>query len=99
VGSGLGAVWCGGGSRGTRTASPECPVTGSLGIDNRGQKNTGTGQLNGVLSFNNPLGLADNWFVRGGRSSDFSVSQDARNFAAGVSLPYGYTLVDYTYSW
>ncbi|EFH0808974.1 ShlB/FhaC/HecB family hemolysin secretion/activation protein, partial [Escherichia coli] len=38
-------------------------------------------------------------FVSGGRSSDFSVSHDARNFAAGVSLPYGYTLVDYTYSW
>ncbi|MBB6932149.1 ShlB/FhaC/HecB family hemolysin secretion/activation protein, partial [Escherichia coli] len=83
----------------TLTASPEWPVTGSVGIDNSGQKNTGTGQLNGVLSFNNPLGLADNWFVSGGRSSDFSVSHDARNFAAGVSLPYGYTLVDYTYSW
>ncbi|HBD0076533.1 TPA: ShlB/FhaC/HecB family hemolysin secretion/activation protein, partial [Escherichia coli] len=83
----------------TLTASPGWPVTGSVGIDNSGQKNTGTGQLNGVLSFNNPLGLADNWFVSGGRSSDFSVSHDARNFAAGVSLPYGYTLVDYTYSW
>ena len=83
----------------TLTALPEWPVTGSVGIDNSGQKNTGTGQLNGVLSFNNPLGLADNWFVSGGRSSDFSVSHDARNFAAGVSLPYGYTLVDYTYSW
>nr|EID8782972.1 ShlB/FhaC/HecB family hemolysin secretion/activation protein [Escherichia coli] len=83
----------------TLTALPEWPVTGSVGIDNSGQKSTGTGQLNGVLSFNNPLGLADNWFVSGGRSSDFSVSHDARNFAAGVSLPYGYTLVDYTYSW
>ena len=75
----------------TLTALPEWPVTGSVGIDNSGQKNTGTGQLNGVLSFNNPLGLADNWFVSGGRSSDFSVSHDARNFSAGVSLPYGYT--------
>ncbi|GHO33538.1 hypothetical protein MY014_41820 [Escherichia coli] len=50
----------------TLTALPEWPVTGSVGIDNSGQKNTGTGQLNGVLSFNNPLGLADNWFVSGG---------------------------------
>lgn len=49
----------------TLTALPEWPVTGSVGIDNSGQKNTGTGQLNGVLSFNNPLGLADNWFVSG----------------------------------
>ncbi len=49
----------------TLTASPEWPVTGSVGIDNSGQKNTGTGQLNGVLSFNNPLGLADNWFSAG----------------------------------
>ncbi|EAA7203444.1 ShlB/FhaC/HecB family hemolysin secretion/activation protein, partial [Salmonella enterica subsp. enterica serovar Newport] len=35
----------------------------------------------------------------GGRSSAFSNSKDAQNFAAGVSVPYGYSLLDYSYSW
>jgi hypothetical protein len=48
---------------------------------------------------NNLLGLADKWFISGGRSSDFSNSKDAQNFAAGVSIPYGYGLLDYSYSW
>ena len=81
------------------TATPEFPVTGSVSFDNSGQKSTGTGQLSGSLSFNNPLGLADSWFVSGGRSSDFSSSYDAQNVAAGFSLPYGYTTLDYSYSW
>lgn len=81
------------------TATPEFPVTGSVSFDNSGQKSTGTGQFSGTLSVNNPLGLADTWFVSGGRSSDFSSSHDAQNVAAGFSLPYGYTLLDYSYSW
>lgn len=81
------------------TAKPEFPFSGSLSVDNSGQKSTGTGQLSGVLVGNNLLGLADKWFVSGGRSSDFSNSEDAQNFAAGVSLPYGYGLLDYSYSW
>ncbi|KFC07171.1 ShlB/FhaC/HecB family hemolysin secretion/activation protein, partial [Trabulsiella guamensis ATCC 49490] len=68
------------------TATPEFPVTGSVSFDNSGQKSTGTGQLSGSLSFNNLLGLADSWFVSGGRSSDFSSSHDAQNVAAGFSL-------------
>lgn len=81
------------------TASPEFPLSASLSFDNSGQKSTGTGQVNGSLTGNNLLGLADKWFVSGGRSSDFSSSHDAQNFQAGVSLPYGYSLLDYSYSW
>lgn len=81
------------------TATPEFPLSGSVSFDNSGQKSTGTGQINGSLSGNNLLGLADKWFVSGGRSSDFSNSGDAQNFSAGVSLPYGYSLFDYSYSW
>ncbi|MGO3908937.1 ShlB/FhaC/HecB family hemolysin secretion/activation protein [Huaxiibacter chinensis] len=81
------------------TATPEFPLTGSVSFDNSGQKSTGTGQLSGALFGNNLLGLADKWFISGGRSSDFSNSGDAQNFAAGVSLPYGYGLLDYSYSW
>lgn len=81
------------------TASPEFPLSGSVSFDNSGQKSTGTGQLSGALYGNNLLGLADKWFISGGRSSDFSNSHDAQNFAAGVSVPYGYGLLDYSYSW
>jgi hemolysin activation/secretion protein len=81
------------------TATPEFPLAGSVSFDNSGQKSTGTGQLSGALYGNNLLGLADKWFISGGRSSDFSNSGDAQNFAAGVSIPYGYGLLDYSYSW
>lgn len=81
------------------TATPEFPLSVSLNFDNSGQKSTGTGQLSGSLTGNNLLGLADKWLVSGGRSSDFSSSHDAQNFQAGLSIPYGYNLFDYSYSW
>ncbi|MGD8107007.1 ShlB/FhaC/HecB family hemolysin secretion/activation protein [Pantoea sp. FN0302] len=81
------------------TATPEFPLTASLSFDNSGQKSTGMGQLNGSLTANNPLGLADKWFISGGRSSAFSHARDAQNVQAGVSVPYGYGLLDYSYSW
>lgn len=81
------------------TAKPEFPVMLGLGFDNSGQKSTGTGQINGSLTGNNLLGLADQWFVTGARSSDFANDHDARSVQAGVSLPYGYWLVDYNYSY
>jgi hemolysin activation/secretion protein len=81
------------------TATPEFPLQAALGFDNSGQKSTGTGQLTGSLTANNPLGLADKWFVSGGRSSDFANDYDAQSFQAGVSVPWGYSLVDYSYAW
>ena len=81
------------------TASPEFPLSASLNFDNSGQKSTGTGQVGGSLVGNNLLGLADRWFISGGRSSDFASDHDAQNVQAGVSLPYGYSLFDYSYSW
>ena len=81
------------------TAKPEFPLSASLGFDNSGQKSTGTGQLNASLTGNNLLGLADRWFVSGGRSSAFSEWRDAQSLQAGVSVPYGYGLLDYSYSW
>ena len=81
------------------TAAPEFPLSGSVSVDNSGQKSTGVGQINAGLNGNNLLGLADRWFIYGGRSSAFSNAKDAQNFAAGVSVPYGYSLLDYSYSW
>lgn len=81
------------------TATPESPFSASLSFDNSGQKSTGTGQLSGSLTAGNVLGMADKWFVSGGRSSDGATSHDAQNVQAGLSIPYGYNLVDYSYSW
>lgn len=81
------------------SATPEFPLRAAIGFDNSGQKSTGTGQLNGSLTGNNLLGLADKWFVSGARSSDFSSSHDAQSVQAGLSVPYGYNLFDYSYSW
>jgi len=81
------------------TATPEFPLSASVSLDNSGQKSTGENQLNGSLTGNNLLGLADKWFVSGGRSSDFATGYDAQSFQAGVSIPYGYSLLDYSYAW
>ncbi|MGC0809957.1 ShlB/FhaC/HecB family hemolysin secretion/activation protein [Pantoea agglomerans] len=81
------------------TSTPEFPLTLGLNMDNSGQRSTGVGQLFGSLVGNDLLGVADRWFVSGGRSSAFSDWRDAQNFQAGVSVPYGYGLLDYSYSW
>ena len=81
------------------TAKPEFPLSASVGVDNSGQKSTGVGQLNASLTGNNLLGLADRWFISGGRSSAFSDWRDAQSLQAGASVPYGYGLLDYSYSW
>ncbi|MBC0855513.1 ShlB/FhaC/HecB family hemolysin secretion/activation protein, partial [Pantoea stewartii] len=81
------------------TARSEFPLSMTLGFDNSGQRTTGVGQLTASLTGNNLLGLADRWFVSGGRSSAFSRWRDAQNLQAGVSVPYGYGLLDYSYSW
>jgi len=81
------------------TSTPEFPLTLGLNMDNSGQRSTGTGQLSASLAGNDLLGVADRWFVSGGRSSAFSDWRDAQNFQAGVSVPYGYGLLDYSYSW
>jgi hemolysin activation/secretion protein len=80
-------------------AAPEFPLSASVSLDNSGQKSTGEDQLNGSLTGNNLLGLADRWTVSGGRSSDFATGYDAQNFQAGISIPYGYGLLDYSWSW
>lgn len=81
------------------SAEPEFPLLLGLGFDNSGQKNTGVEQINGSLTGNNLLGLADQWFIAGGRSSAFANDHDAQSVQAGVSLPYGYWLADYSYAW
>ncbi|WP_159565441.1 ShlB/FhaC/HecB family hemolysin secretion/activation protein [Budvicia diplopodorum] len=81
------------------TATPEFPLSFGLGFDNSGQKSTGTGQINASVTGNNLLGLADKWYVSGAKSSDYSNSHDAQSVQASLSVPYGYGLLDYSYSY
>jgi hemolysin activation/secretion protein len=81
------------------TSKPEFPLQVGVGFDNSGQKSTGVGQINGSLTANNLLGLADQWFVSAARSSAFANDHDAQSVQAGFSLPYGYWTADYNYSY
>ncbi len=73
------------------TATPEFPLSASVSLDNSGQKSTGENQLNGSLGGNNLLGVADKWFVSGGRSSDFATGYDAQSFPRPGSASPGAT--------
>lgn len=81
------------------TATPEFPLNLSAGFDNSGQKSTGTGQINASLTANNVLGMADQWYVGGAHSSAYADDRQSRSLQTGVSLPYGYWLLDYSYSY
>lgn len=80
-------------------AAPAFPLQLGLSVDNSGQKSTGVEQINGSLIGNNLVGVADQWFISGGRSSAFASDRDAQNVQASVSLPYGYWIADYSYAW
>ncbi|PWC22437.1 hemolysin activator protein [Brenneria roseae subsp. roseae] len=80
------------------TSQKQLPLTANISFDNSGQKSTGQQQLNGALWADNMLGIADQWFISGGHSSEFNDGKDADNLQAGVSLPYGYWNLNYDYS-
>ncbi len=81
------------------TSQPAFPLTFSVGSDNSGQKSTGISQLTASINADNPLGLADQWFIAGSHSSEFSNSHNARSLQAGVGVPFGYWNIDYSYAW
>lgn len=74
------------------------PVNASLGMDNSGQKNTGTEQMNATLGLDSPLRLADLWSISASRNSDFRHNHQSWNIASGVTIPYGYWSFDYQYT-
>lgn len=80
------------------TSKKQLPLTVNISFDNSGQKSTGQQQLNGALWADNILGIADQWFISGGHSSEFSDGNHADNLQTGVSLPYGYWTLSYDYS-
>ncbi len=75
------------------------PVTVSLSADNSGQKSTGREQLSTHFTLDNPLRLADRWWLTASRDSAFSHSYGSKALSGGVSLPYGYWTLGYQYAW
>ncbi|KHS89134.1 peptide transporter [Pectobacterium brasiliense] len=74
-------------------------VTLSLSTDNSGQKSTGREQLSTHLTLDNPLRLADRWWLTASRDSAFSHSYGSKALSGGMSLPYGYWTLGYQYAW
>ncbi|GKW17469.1 peptide transporter [Pectobacterium carotovorum subsp. carotovorum] len=75
------------------------PVTVSLSADNSGQKSTGREQLSTHFTLDNPLRLADRWWLTASRDSAFSHSYGSKALSGGMSLPYGYWTLGYQYAW
>ncbi|PHM72339.1 ShlB/FhaC/HecB family hemolysin secretion/activation protein [Xenorhabdus sp. KJ12.1] len=79
--------------------SSQNPLRASLSLDNNGQKNYGTNQLSTTVDIDNPLRLADLWTFSVNRNSDFRNGHKTWYVTSGVSIPYGYWLFGYQYSW
>lgn len=75
------------------------PVQGSLDLDNSGQQSTGEEQGRLSLSVDDLLSLADQWTLGASSSTDGRDAHDAATWQAGVSLPYGYWLLDAGYQY
>ncbi|MFE8152167.1 ShlB/FhaC/HecB family hemolysin secretion/activation protein [Brenneria goodwinii] len=82
-----------------RRTTRALPVELSIGADNSGQKSTGREQLSASLAIDNPLHLADRWWLTASRDSAFSHSYGSRALSGGTSVPYGYWTFSYQYAW
>ncbi|MEZ7215916.1 ShlB/FhaC/HecB family hemolysin secretion/activation protein [Klebsiella spallanzanii] len=79
--------------------SQRFPVSLDVGVDNSGQKSTGSRQINSRLTVDNLLSLADQWTLSAGRDSEFHHDRRSRSVLAGVLIPYGYWLFSAQYAW
>lgn len=75
------------------------PLQGSLDIDNSGQQSTGEEQGRFSLSADNLLSLAEQWTLGASSSTDGRAAHNATSWQAGLSLPYGYWLLDAGYQY
>ncbi|MFC5707131.1 ShlB/FhaC/HecB family hemolysin secretion/activation protein [Aeromonas eucrenophila] len=74
-------------------------LQGSLEFDNSGQQSTGEEQGRLSLSADNLLSLAEQWTLGASSSTDGRVAHNAASWQAGLSLPYGYWLLDAGYQY
>lgn len=79
--------------------SSKKPIHASIGLGNSGQKSYGKNQLSTTVEVDNPLRIADLWTISVNRNSDFRNSYKTWYVTSGLSIPYGYWLFSYQYSW
>lgn len=75
------------------------PLQGSLEFDNGGQQSTGEEQGRFSLSADDLLSLAELWTLGVVSSTDGRTAHNAASWQAGISLPYGYWLLDAGYQY
>ncbi|MBD2798085.1 ShlB/FhaC/HecB family hemolysin secretion/activation protein [Xenorhabdus sp. 18] len=80
-----------------RTVS-KLPAHASLVMNNSGQKNTGSEQINATFGLDNPLRLADQWSISASHNSDFRHNHQSWSIASNLTIPYGYWSLDYQYA-
>ncbi|QXH53677.1 ShlB/FhaC/HecB family hemolysin secretion/activation protein [Pseudomonas fakonensis] len=78
--------------------NPQKPWRASLSRNNGGQRSTGEQQWNTTLDWDNPLGLADQLMLRGGRDAMTDHQHTSSNAMLYYNLPWGWWNFSYTYS-
>ncbi|WP_419219213.1 ShlB/FhaC/HecB family hemolysin secretion/activation protein [Pseudomonas syringae] len=78
--------------------SPQKPWRATLSRTNEGQRSTGEQQWNAGLEWDNPLGLADQFSLRGGHDAISDRQKASRNASLSYSMPWGWWTFSYLYS-
>ncbi|WP_338525363.1 ShlB/FhaC/HecB family hemolysin secretion/activation protein [Pseudomonas batumici] len=78
--------------------TPQKPWRAGLSRSNDGQRSTGEQQLGATFDWDNPLGLADQFSLRGGHDIVSNQEQNSRNAMLYYNLPFGWWNLSYTYS-
>ncbi|WP_163029768.1 ShlB/FhaC/HecB family hemolysin secretion/activation protein, partial [Pseudomonas viridiflava] len=78
--------------------SPQKPWRANLSRTNEGQRSTGEQQWNAGLEWDNPLGLADQFSLRGGHDAISDRQKASRNASLSYSMPWGWWTFSYLYS-
>ncbi|MEE5092978.1 ShlB/FhaC/HecB family hemolysin secretion/activation protein [Pseudomonas alliivorans] len=78
--------------------TPQKPWRANLARTNEGQRSTGEQQWNAGLEWDNPLGLADQFSLRGGHDAISDRQKASRNASLSYSMPWGWWTFSYLYS-
>ncbi|WP_413817919.1 ShlB/FhaC/HecB family hemolysin secretion/activation protein [Pseudomonas viridiflava] len=78
--------------------TPQKPWRANLSRTNEGQRSTGEQQWNAGIEWDNPLGLADQFSLRGGHDAISDRQKASRNASLSYSMPWGWWTFSYLYS-
>ena len=78
--------------------NPQKPWRAGLSRSNDGQKTTGEQQVGATFDWDSPLGLADQFSLRGGHDIVSDQEKNSRNAMLYYNLPFGWWNLSYTYS-